>query len=366
MPTANEKIQDASITHALELQYYGNGVINRMLKLLASVDADLFAQFNAALDKMPQSQFNIDRLDSLLASVREINADIYRQLSEQLDVELKDLVGYEAGYQQELFKNVLPVAVTFNAVNVDQVYTAALARPFQGRLLKEWMQGLEEGQALKIRDAVRIGYAESQAVDQIVKRIRGTRALNFRDGLLEISRNDARTVVRTAISHMASSTRDTLYKDNGDLIKAIQWHSTLDSRTSDTCKVRDGKLYTPVEHKPVGHKNAWIGGPGRAHFNCRSVGVPVLKSWRDMGLDIEEITPATRASLDGQVPAELTYSAWLKKKPVEFQNDALGVTKAKLFREGMPIERFVNNEGKSYTIEELRKRDAEFFKRAGI
>jgi hypothetical protein len=366
MATVNEQIQDATLTHQVQLQYYGNGVINRILKLLASADADIVAQLNAALERMPQSQFNIERLDALLGSVREVNANIYQQITAEVDSEMRGLVEYEAGYQQDMFKNVLPVQISFNRINVEQAYTAALSRPFQGRLLSEWMKSLETDQAIKIRDAVRMGYVENQTTDQIVRRIRGTRALNYRDGVLEISRNNARTVVRTAISHMSAFTRDKMYEDNDELVKSIGWHATLDGRTTETCIVRDRKQYTPVTHKPIGHNLSWLGGPGRAHFNCRSVGIPVLKSWRELGLNIDDAPETTRASMDGQVPAELSYAEWLKKRSAAFQDEVLGVTKGKLFREGMPVDRFVNNEGKTYTIAELRKRDAEYFERAGV
>lgn len=366
MATVNEQLLDADITHQVELEAYKNGVVSRMIALMSRVDADLVAQLTIALDRMPASQFNIDRLESLLSSVRAINSNLYAQLTNNLEAELKDFAEYEANYQGDLFKTVLPPQVLYATVVPEQVYTAALARPFQGKLLSEWMQSLEETQAVKVRDAVRMGYVENQTVDQIVKRIRGTKALNYRDGVLDISKRNAQTIVRTAVGHMAASTKDAFYSANDDIITSWMWHSTLDGRTSDICISRDHKLYTKDEpHRPIGHNLQWLGGPGRAHFNCRSGKVAVLKSWRELGLDVD-VSASTRASMDGQVPDDMSYAEWLKKKPASFQDEVLGKTKGKLFREGMPVDRFVNNQGVTYTLDELRKRDAEYFERAGL
>ena len=57
---------------------------------------------------------------------------------------------------------------------------------------------------------------------------------------------------------------------------------------------------------------------------------------------------------------------WLKTKPAEFQNEVLGPSRAKLFRAGMPVDRFVNRAGDKLTLDDLRKRDAEYFRKAGI
>jgi hypothetical protein len=121
-------------------------------------------------------------------------------------------------------------------------------------------------------------------------------------------------------------------------------------------------------YKPIGHSYPWRGGPGRAHFNCRSSAVPVLKSWRELGgADLPEFTPTTRASMDGQVPAEQTYGAWLKRQSAKRQDEVLGATRGALFRRGgLEIERFADDRGRWLSIQELRDRDAAAFREAGL
>jgi hypothetical protein len=373
MPTVNEQLRDADIGHQVDLQRYGNDVVRRIIALLNRVDPDLVAQITAALEQLPPESFTVERLEQVLYSVRSLNAQAYQQVGAELTDELRKLTDYEAGYQFKLFRTVIPAQIVAQVdvamVGIEQVYSAAMARPFQGRLLKEWAGTIEANRMTRIRDAIRIGYVENQTVSQIVQRIRGTRAKNYEDGIIQIDRRDAEAVARTAISHTAAFTRDRFLKANGDLIRAVVWTSTLDSRTSEGCRIRDGKEYTPDDaHKPIGHKIPWLAGPGALHWNCRSTSVPVTKSWKELGgADIESFSPSTRASMDGQVPAETTYAAWLKKQSAGRQDDILGPMRGKLLRDGdLTLDRFYSDKGKYLSLDEMRQRDAAAFARAGI
>lgn len=368
MPTANEQILDADIAHQIDLHKYSNNVVRRIAAILNRTDMDLFVQLQFALDGMTPENFSVDRLESLLQSVRMINATAYRQLGDELALEMRDLTDYEAGYQLQLFRSVLPVQIVLDSISVDATYAAAMSRPFQGRLLKEWSQSIEAGRMARIRDTVRMSYLEGMTTGDIVRRVRGTRARKYEDGIIEIDRRHAESVVRTAVSHTAGTARDQFYERNSDIIKALSWTSTLDSRTSEICRARDGKQYHPKTHEPIGHKFPWLGGPGRGHWCCRSASVPVLKSYKEMtGVDVEEFSPSTRASLDGAVPADQTYAQWLKKQSAARQDEVLGVTRGALFRKGgLELDRFYNDKGTYLTLPQLREKDAAAFAKAGV
>lgn len=350
MATANERLIDASTLHAIRLERLKNGIVRRMIAQLNRVDGDLVDELQKQLERMPASSVSVERIDKMLKSVRDLNAEAFAAITSALDLELKELASYEVGFQQDLFNKLIPAQVSFNKVNPAQVYAAAMARPFQGVLLKEALDNVEADKAIKIRNAVRIGVIEGQTTQEIVRRIKGTRALNYADGLLDISRRNATAVVRTAVAHTADYARRSVYDVNADIIKGIEWVSTLDSRTSAICIERSGKVY-PVDKVPA----------VPAHWNCRSTTIPVLKSWRELGIDIDEIPESTRASMDGQVPESTTYSEWLRKQPVKIQEEVLGIERAKLFRDNnVEITRFIDD-GKYITIEELKKLDADLF-----
>ena len=357
MPSANEGIRNAEIGRQVDLARYSNGVVRRIIALLNRVDADLMAQLAIAVDAMEGESFSIDRLDSLLASVRDLNARAYQQVGETLATELRGLTDAEAAFQLRLFASQMPELVSIASVNAEQVYAAAMARPFQGRVLREWASAIEQDRLIRIRDAIRMGVVENQATPEIVRRIRGTRAGGYADGLLEIDRRSAEAVTRTAVSYIAGFVRSAFYVANAEVVKAIVWTATLDSRTTLICQLRDGCQYTVDTHRPIGHAYPWLGGPGAAHWNCRSSSVALTKSYRELGLPIDELTPTERASMDGAVPAETTYAEWLKAQSAARQDEILGPTRGRMMREGgYTLDRFANDKGRWLTLDELKAR----------
>lgn len=369
MVSINTLLQDESIRHQVELQRYEAGVVARMLAVLARSDERIMAELIAALEKMDPSTFSMERLESLLSSIRAISKAAYAQIGKDLSVELKDFNAYELSYQHQVLVEHLPAVVHVASVNANQVYAAAMARPFQGVLLKQVWPDLDAQAMKRLRQTVAQGYVEGKTTDQIIREVRGTRDGGFKDGILQKSRNDVRAVVRTAIAHTAGVAQDEVTAANADLIKAEQWSATLDLRTSSQCRIRDKKLYTPGDHKPIGHKIPWGAGPGRLHWQCRSGRTHVLKSFKEMGINIPEIEVEgkTRASMDGQVGADTSYADWISRQSAARQDEVLGPTRGRLMRQGkLPLAEMYSIRGEPLTLDELRKKDAEAFKRAGL
>lgn len=356
MPTANEDILDASIRHQIGLQRLSAGIVKRIIALLDGVDGDLVKQLLKYDPTAVGKSFSQKRLEKLLEAVRVINKEAYAVLSKELDAELRALAVYEADYQRKLIETAVMVKLDIVTPSAPQLVAAVKARPFQGRHLKDWYAGLAESAQRRIVEAIQIGFVEGEPIDKMVRRIRGTRALRYKDGILEINRRSAEMVVRTAVNHTANAARAEMYRENAGVIKGVRWVSTLDGRTSAVCRSRDGEVY-PVDSGPR----------PPAHPNCRSTTAPVLKSWKELGISLAEAPEGTRASMNGQVPASETYDIWLRKQDSGFQDDVLGVTKGRLFRKGdLSLDRFVDQKGHEYTLEELRRREAAAFARAGL
>lgn len=363
MASVNTALQDEAIDHAVDLQRYSMDVVRRMIALLNRSDARLVAQLSEALLRLDATSFTVERLEVTLSAVRATNRAAYNAILSALESDLRLFSEYEAAYEIRALRAPVPPAVRLQVplegVKAEQVYAAAMARPFQGRVLAGWMANLEQSRAALVRNAVRLGFVEGRTVPEIVRSIRGSRTLNYADGLLAKPRRELEAVVRTAISHTAQTARQLTYDANADIVKALKWVSTLDSRTSPMCRVRDGLDYTAtVPHRPIGHKVPWGDGPGRLHFNCRSVSVPVLKSWRELGLDVDDVPPATRASMDGQVPADTTYGQWLARQSAARQDEILGPERAKLLRAGdVTFDKFYDDRGRWLTLDQLRRRE---------
>lgn len=366
MASVNLVIEDEQVAHAVSLEKYKVGVVKRIISLLNKSDVDLSAALSAALERLPAESFTVERLELLLDQVRLINSQAYASVATELQNDLKELAGYEVSWQRALFESAIPnpVQVRFPiaSVSAEQAYAATFSRPFQARLLKDWGPEIAADRMKKIRSAVSLGYLEGKTTDQIVRSIRGTRASGYTDGFLERPRKDLAAVVRTAVSHTAATARDEFNKANDDIIKAVRWCSTLDNRTSAPCRIRDQLQYTAVTHKPIGHKVPWLQGPGKIHWCCRSTSAPVTKSWKELGIPLNEMTPAQRASMDGAVPGGTTYSEWLNRQSDARKIEVLGPVRAQLLKDGkLDLEDFYSPTGEWLTIDQMRARDAAAF-----
>ena len=369
MPSINDLLQDESIRHQVALQGYSTGVVQRIMAVLNRSDARLAAELAVLLEGMTSTTFQMERLESLLTSVRSLSSAAYDQIGKALTDELREFVAYEVSYQHQMLVSHVPVAVHVAAVSAESVYAAALARPFQGLLLKSVWSDLDAQKFKRVRQSIAQGYVEGKTTDQIIRELRGTRAKGYEDGLIQRDRRDVEAVVRTALGHTAGMAQDRVMEANTDLLKALQWSSTLDLRTSAPCRIRDRLLYAPGDHKPIGHKVPWLAGPGRLHWRCRSCQVPVLKSHKELGIDIPEIVVdgQTRASLDGQVPCDTTYADWIRKQSAARQDQVLGPTRGKLLRQGkLEMAEMYTARGELLTLDNLRIRDVEAFNRAGL
>lgn len=361
---AAKEVLDRTIRHSVALQKYSNGQVRTLLAILNRADADLFELLAAALDRLPASAGTVDYLESMLLSVRTLNGNAYKDVETGLTTGMRDLAGSEAEFQYRLYANAVPANTTLAAVTAEQAWAAAYSRPFAGKLLREAVTELGETRAKRIRNAVRMGYLEGKTTATIVRDIRGTRAKGYVEGFVEVDRRHLETMVRSALSSTAAGVRDRFFSDNGDILESQMWLSTLDSKTSEICIARSGKRYTVGEKpKPIGHKVPWCTphgcGPGKAHYNCRSTGIALLPGQTELY--------GTRASAGGQVDANMTYGQWLTTQPAGVQDEVLGPTRAKLFRNGgLTIDKFVNDRGAFYSLADLEATNAKAFERAGV
>ncbi len=234
------------------------------------------------------------------------------------------------------------------------VYAAAMAQPFQGRLLSEWAENLESDRLARIVNAVRRGYLAGDTVETIARSVRGHANKDYRDGALQMSRANAASIAKTAVNHLAATARNSFTSANSDIVKGKQWLSTLDNKTSHDCIIRDLLRYT-LDNKPIGHKIPYLQGPGKIHFCCRSTETLIIKSWRELGIDIDEMDEGTRASMDGQVPAKTTYLEWLARQPAQRQDQVLGAERGRLFRAGeIDLADMFTDKGEWISLERLK------------
>lgn len=337
MAISEEAAHDIAVHHRIALGRYSNTVIRRVMALSNRIEKDIMNRLGAA----DLSEFNRTRLEQTLAELRAIQASGWAAISDKFLADMDALAANEVAFGDDLVRAVTAVQMpTFGgAPALVQVIAAARARPFQGRVMKDWLKDVEENQARRVREVIRQGVVEGQTIDQMVKALRGTKAAQYQDGALEVSRRSAEMMVRTAVTHVSNVAQMETFQAYSKYIKAWKFTATLDSRTSLVCASLHGKEF-PLGSGPL---------PPR-HPNCRSIATPVV----DIGPTDVPFTPPT-------------FSAWLKKQPVSVQKNILGASRAKLFASGgLTVDRFVDRKGTVLSLDQLRALDASAFATAGL
>lgn len=225
----------------------------------------------------------------------------------------------------------------------------------QGATFGQWFDKLQTTMRFDIDRAVKTGVSLGETNDQIARRILGAGGEKGSE-VMPRGRRDAMAITRTAVQTIANEARLATYLENADVIKAVQWVSTLDSRTTLICMARSGKTWTIPGFQPIGHEIPWNGGPP-AHWACRSTTIPITKSFEELGGEGPDLSPTTRSSMDGQVAADLTFDDFLKGKPKAFADEMLGVGRADLWRAGkITLSDLLDARGVPLTLAELAAR----------
>lgn len=299
---------------------------NRLLPIIQQQVDDLLARMRG------RKLSDLDR-GSMNAQLRLLRDAQRRALTDAQDkalARLRMLAEYEAEFEVEsLRRNAQQAGV--NLAIAEPAGTAAWAlantRPLSatGDLLAPWVKDMTAAEVDKVNKVILRGFAEGWTNDELRNILSGTAAMQYTDGLLSKMGKHNATIVRTAVQHVASASREATWDANRDIIQEVKWVSTLDSRTSPQCRTLDGQVF-PLDEGPR----------PPIHPNCRSTTIPVLKG--KLKVLSED---RTRASADGPVDGDLTYYEWLKGQSAEFQRDVLGATKYKIFTDpSMTAEKF--------------------------
>jgi hypothetical protein len=203
----------------------------------------------------------------------------------------------------------------------------------QGNKLSGWWSKQSADFLDSFMREIRTSMQNGESVTQAITRVTGGTLNGVQvPGIMKKSKGQAGALVSTAMNRVSNEAALASYQANSDVIKWVTQLSTLDNRTSDICVAYSGQTWDLDTLQPVnGSTLPFNGGPPR-HFNCRSRLRPVTKSFRELGVDADEIPRSTRASMDGQVPADITFDQFLKNKGVTFQNKLLGQGRAELWR----------------------------------
>lgn len=149
---------------------------------------------------------------------------------------------------------------------------------------------------------IAVGDNPRRTASRLIKETEGA----FNGGLtraLNISRTE------TLDAHRAAT--KAADRANRDILTEWEWHASLDRRTCPSCLAKHGQRFPLEDDGPQDHQQG------------RCARVPLTKTWKELGFDIEEpasVTPDARAWFDNLTPST--------------QQEIMGPTRLKLLQDG--------------------------------
>lgn len=330
---------DIAARHQVFLLRFAGGTRRRVEQQLAQLEDELVRVMGGR--RSVQSNRTLQRL---VSSVRDVSARHVERVLRQVRRDLADLADQEIDFTVEQLTRLVDPGAKDDILSVAprSVATAALSSPLQsevygGATLAQVFRRWSDDALNQMANTVKLGFVEGKTIQEMVTQIIGTADLSFRDGAMDRLRRSITTIIRTANNHVANQARRAVYVENEDEILGIKVVAVLDSRTSTICRARDGQFFpdpATAEYPPY-------------HPNCRTTTIAIL--------DEDEAEDTS------------SYQEFLERQPKRFQDEVLGPTKGKLFRNGeLTVKQFVDENFTPLTIEELRATHPMAFEEAGL
>lgn len=357
MQSESERLMSDILSHSINVHRYATAELKEVMTILGKAHDSIIAKIAAT--KGPGTQI---WLKEVLATVNDEYDAVKKSIQERQRETIPLFAEHEADVAGQQLGSI-PVDVKTAGPDMGMLMSSIRSLPADaGSTLSELLDKFDTNARARLTASIRQGMTEGETLDQLVRRIRGSAVKparwgkgqdgkkvykpgTYEGGVIDTTTRGAEAYVRTTISHIANTTRNETYKANEDLVKAVQWVATLDLRTCIDCAALDGKTWALNDPHPT----------PPIHPGDRCVLTPVLKSWKELGIDMAEIPESTRASMDGQVPESLKYGEWLKRQPAAKQDEVLGKGRADLFRAGKTLGA-MTIDNRAMTLKELKSK----------
>lgn len=374
---------DRLVTNAIVVERYGGTISREALGILYQLEEELERRLRLSGLSSARAPLRRRRAEELLKRVQAVISKHYGMASKVLDKGLVDLSKLQTKAVIEMGEDIFKAKVIRNSLTAAASKSLVKDAMFMGNPATEWWATQANGLRHRFATQVRIGVANGEGIEDIVKRIRGgptgrRRVLiidgrrrllpEMSSGVMDLSAAQARALVRTAVHTISQHALYESFFLNEDTIEGIQALATLDERTTEICIARDHAMWFLKTGKPMpgSRYKGDFPGPTPWHWQCRTILVPKMRTWASMVDDpelarevkraLDDMPEAKRASVDGPVK-DLPYEEWLKTKPEAFQIDVLGPARWKLWKDGkIGLHQLIDFEGNVLTLGELRAR----------
>lgn len=250
------------------------------------------------------SMLTIFQSKARLRKIDRAIGDQYSAMERDLVNELTDLYKSQVDWSSE----ALEVDIGGAQTSEDFIRSFVESDPFDGKLLKEWVSERSLATQNAVKRAVRLGVVNGLPVSKIVDAVTSDPVNPF-----NASRRNIEILVRTAAAHVTANADMLGFEQAG--VEEYQLSAVLDTRTTLTCASLNGKKFKvsdPKRKVPPFH-------PG-----CRTTMIAMFDP--------------------DDKPVPDTFDGFLKALDEEDQVKILGPTRFRMWKRGMPLDGFVDQD----------------------
>lgn len=250
---AQRAIVAALSQHAAYNYRASSAVVNRINDEIDHLARDLAVALSDRLESLTpselqafvQGRYTTSRLKALRAEIDAWSKALDEMIGAEWSKSARDLAGYEAAYVAGLMGKTFD-GLPKHMPKADAVLRKANRTPIMGRFVSDMLSDIAPAQRERIYATIRQGIAAGQSNGEIIRALRGTPALKYRDGLMQAAKRDVERLVRTARNHVSNIAYEDAYRALG--VTHVVWVATLEGRT---CLAAGERVDTPDGPKPI-------------------------------------------------------------------------------------------------------------------
>ena len=337
MQNLTDEIKDLLLTRSLLLQRVSNSLTKDIINAYVSVIDDILAQIATG------KNINLVNMNKI---INELSAKLTPDLTSVND-DLVQLGISEASYVANGINGAIGIDLVSKLPTDRTVQKIVNTSLMDGLTISEWLGKQDKAFQETLTKQIRLGVIEGETNPQIVSRLKS--ALDIKNN------NNVKTIVRTAVATVTNQVRMETYKENEDIFKGWEWNATLDSRVRPEHLLLDKSAWS-LDGKGLnekGKKYKFRQAPDG--WNCRCVLLPIVKSFKELGIPLDEVSKGTRSSIDGYVSSNLSASDWFENKSKTFQKEYLGIGRYELYKDGkITLSDLLNQQGRYLSVSELK------------
>tara|TARA_R110000796_G_C14571530_1_gene435774 strand:- start:12972 stop:19559 length:6588 start_codon:yes stop_codon:yes gene_type:complete len=374
---ASDQLADKATEYQISLLRVEAGMRQ---KIVAALD-DLEGNIQETLAKNPTlAPGKKKHLEKVLAATEKTIKGAYQAIDQESKKDLTQIAKAANTQAQKALESTVGVDHGEMKLTPNQLKNIVTGPIVEGNPLEKWWGKQAADTQQRLQHEIQKGMLIGEDVTDLARRVRGTKAANYQDGLLTVSKRQGEAIARTMVQSVSNQATIDSIKNSGDAVKGLEWVATLDSRTTPVCRALDGLQWRKEDMQPIGHDKEFPGPI--AHWGCRSTQIAATRSWDELagkklpnseetfkknfekrlaekGFTPEQIAKAganQRASMDGQVSSGLDFDAWAKKKGDTYIRGLLGPGRHALYQDNnLRFRDLVDHKGRPLTIEQLQE-----------